>query len=150
MPDDGDFDDDFDGDFDDDDDDRYVEFILVREPGAEPVRDAPNAPVYEEMDTGPLRFAEPRAAPAEALQSEPFDSWRSLLDESVPPNGSIGFAHNGFHVEVEERFSSIAEYFSTNSFRSGPPDDRLAPRGQHYRPDPDDDPAGHGRHSSGK
>ena len=25
-----------------------------------------------------------------------------------------------------------------------------APRGQHYRPDPDDDPTGYGRHSSGK
>jgi EmrB/QacA subfamily drug resistance transporter len=140
------------GDFDDDDDDHYVEFILVREPGEEPTPDAPSAPVYEEeMDTGPLgqRFTQPRTAPADAWHHDIADSWRALLDDPVPRDGSIGFAHNGFHVEAEERFSTIAEYFSTHSFRSAP-DDSLAPRGQHYRPDPDDDPAGYGRHSSGR
>jgi EmrB/QacA subfamily drug resistance transporter len=142
---------DFDGNFDDDDDDRYVEFILVHEPGAEPIPDAPSAPAYEEAkDTGPLRLAQPRPAPADAWHSDSFDSWRDLLDEPSAHDGSIGFAHNGFRVEAEQRFSTIAEYFSTHSFRSGPPDDRLASRGQHYRSDPDDDPAGHGRHSSGK
>jgi EmrB/QacA subfamily drug resistance transporter len=140
-----------DGDFDADDDDHYVEFILVREPGAEPAPDVARGPAYEEeMDTGPLRFAQPRPAPADARHGEPFDSWRALLDEPVLRNGSIGFAHNGFHVDAEQRFSTIADYFSTHSFRSGPPDDRHAPRGQHYRPDPDDDPAGYGRHSSGR
>jgi EmrB/QacA subfamily drug resistance transporter len=141
-----------DDDFDDDDDDRYVEFILVREPDAEPIHAAPGPPVYEEeMDTGPLRepSTHPRPAPADAWDGDPFESWRGLLDDPAPRNGSIGFAHNGFHVEAEERFSSIAEFFSTRTFRSGPPDDRLAPRGRHYRPDPDDDPTGYGRHSSG-
>jgi EmrB/QacA subfamily drug resistance transporter len=138
-------------DFDDDDDDQYVELFLVREPDAGPTPDDARGPVYEEeMDTGPLRLARPRPAPTDAWHSEPVDSWRALLDEPVPQNGSIGFAHNGFHVEAEERFSSIAEFFSTRTLRSGPPDDRLAPRGQHYRPDPDDDPTGYGRHSSGK
>jgi EmrB/QacA subfamily drug resistance transporter len=141
-----------DGDFDDDDDDRYVEFMLVREPHAGPTPDAATRPAYEEeMDTGPLgeRFTQPRPAPADAWYSDPADSWRGLLDDPVQRNGSIGFAHNGFHVEAEERFSSIAEFFSTRTFRSGPPDDRPAPRGQHSRPDPDDDPTGYGRHSSG-
>jgi EmrB/QacA subfamily drug resistance transporter len=141
------------GDFDDYDDDDYVEFILVREPDAGPTPDAARATAYEEeMDTGPLeaRFAHPRPAPADAWHSDPFESWRGLLDDPAPRDGSIGFAHNGFHVEAEQRFSSIAEYFSTRTFRSGPPDDRLAPRGQHYRPDPDDDPTGYGRHSSGR
>jgi hypothetical protein len=141
-----------DGDFDDEDDDRYVEIILVRAPAAEPTPDAAIRPAYEEeMDTGPLgeRFTQPRPAPEDAWHSDPADSWRGLLDDPVPRNGSIGFAHNGFHVEAEERFSSIAEFFSTHSFRS-PADDRFAPRGQHYRSDPDGEPTGYGRHSSGK
>ena len=123
-----------DGDFADDDydDDEYVEFVLLREP-----------------DAGPTPHVDPRPASADAWHSGPVESWDSLL----------GFAHNGSHVDNEQPFSSIAG-FSTRAFRPGSLDDWFgppsvrdqkgsAPRGQHYRPDPDDDLTGYGRHSSG-
>jgi EmrB/QacA subfamily drug resistance transporter len=103
TPDDGDFAD------DDYDDDEYVEFVLLREPDAEPTP-----------------RAHPRPAPADARHSDPVESWDSLL----------GFAHNGSHVDAAEHFRPIA---SPRAFESS---------GQHYRPEPDDDPTGHGRHSS--
>lgn len=46
------------------------------------------------------------------------------------PSGPIGFAHNGSRVEGGQRFRPMAS------------------PGHRYRPDPDDDPAGYGRHSS--
>jgi hypothetical protein len=98
------------------------------------------------MDTGPVGFVRPRAASADAWRSEPFDSLHSLLEGPLQDDVPIGFAHNGFHVEPEERFSSIAEFFSASAFRSGAPDDRPVPRGQHYHLD--DDAADYGRHSS--
>ncbi len=155
-----------DGDIDDYDDDQYVEFILLREPDIEP------KPAYEEeSDTEPPkeRVEHPGPAPADVWHSNPVDSWHSRLDDPVPQAQPIGFAHNGSHVDTHQRFRPITEP-STRVFGSAPHNDRLAPpserhqnrsarhqlaegeapRGQHYRPDPDDDPTGHGRHSSGK
>jgi hypothetical protein len=153
------------------DDDDYVEVILRREPDTGPQPGAAINPAYEEEnDTEPLeqRARHPRPAPAGAWHSDPADSWHSLLDDPVPQAQPIGFAHNGSHVKNEWRFRPIAE-FAARRFESAPHENRLAPpsekhlygsarhhltegkapRGQHYHPDPDDDPADYGRHSSG-
>jgi EmrB/QacA subfamily drug resistance transporter len=154
------------------DDDEYVELILRREPDIRLPPRADIGPAHEEeSDTEPLkkRYQHPRAAPPDAWQTYPVDSWHSLLDDPVPQVKPIGFAHNGSHVDNGQRFRPIAE-FSTRAFESAPHDDRLAPpsdrhpngsarhhltegeapRGQHYRADPDDDPTSYGRHSSGE
>ncbi|MGO9383541.1 MAG: MFS transporter [Mycobacterium sp.] len=142
---------------DDYDDDDYVEFLLLREPGiGPPSRAQPKPPYEEECDTAPLAgpFVHPRPAPADASRSDPVDSWHSLLDDPVPRVGPIGFARNGSHVEGGTRFRPLA-------YGSVPHDGRLASRSERRRdgsarhrygdrPDPDDDPTGYGRHSSGK
>jgi EmrB/QacA subfamily drug resistance transporter len=153
------------------DDDDYVEVILRREPDIGPQPGAGINPAYEQAsDTEPLeeRVQHPRPAPADAWHSDPVDSWHSLLDDPVPRAQPIDFAHNGSHVDNERRLRPIAE-FAPSRFESAPHDDWLAPpserhangsarhhltegeapRGQHYRPDPDDDPTHYGRHSSG-
>ncbi len=162
-----------DGDIVDDDydDDEYVEFVLRREPDIEPRPGADIKPAYEEeSDTEPLRerVEHRRPAPADVWHSDPVDSWHSLLDHPVPQAHPIGFAHNGSHLDIERHLRPFNE-FSTRAFRSAPRDDRLvppserhhngsahhqlaegeAPRGQHHRPDPDDDSTSYGRHSSG-
>lgn len=114
-----------DGDDPDDyDDDQYVEYILLREPGGEP-------------------------APAARSQPAPGGS---------RPGGSrpVGFARNGAPVDAPARFHPPGE-------RLAPPPRRRqngstvpafpagrAPRRTHYRPDPDEDPTGRGRHASGR
>jgi EmrB/QacA subfamily drug resistance transporter len=130
-----------------DDDDDYVEYILVREP-----------------DAGPPPRARQRPTPADAGHGDPVDSWQSLLDDAVPRAGPIGFAHNGSHVDGGKRLRPMApprRPFGSDG-RPAPPRRHLnrsarhrfgegdPARGGHYRPDPDDDPTGHGRHSSGK
>jgi hypothetical protein len=111
------FADDFDGfrdGFDDDDD--YVEYTLSPAPTAPPSRAAsrPARRQVHEPRTEPLtvRIERPRPAPAENWHSSPVESWRSLLDEtdSAPGDGPIGFAHNGFHVEGEQRFRSVEDF----------------------------------------
>jgi EmrB/QacA subfamily drug resistance transporter len=149
---------------DDYDDDGYVEFILRREPDIGPRPGAARNPAYDEdRDIEPLdeRVQHPRPAPA--------DAWHSLLEDAEPQAQPIGFAHNGSHVDDKQHFRPIAE-FAARPFTSAPHDDwpappsgrhlngsarhqlaeGEAPRSQHYRPDPDDDPTGHGRHSSGE
>lgn len=144
----------------DDDYDDYAEFVLLREPDIGPRPGAEIQPAREQNgDIGPSeeRPGRPRPAPA--------DAWHSLLDDPVPQTAPIGFARNGSHVD-ERRIPPITE-FTARRFGSVPRDDRRAPsagrhhngtahhrltegeapRGQHYRPDPDDDPTGHGRHS---
>ncbi|OBH29823.1 hypothetical protein A5692_20355 [Mycobacterium sp. E342] len=69
-------------------------------------------------------------------------------DEPTSRGGPIGFAHNGSHVDTGPRIRPITA-----------PRDRLASpaqhqrngaaRGRRHRRDPDDDPTGYGRHSSG-
>ncbi len=142
-----------DGDEGDDDDD-YVELILRREHEIE--HEIERDIGEEEGDTEPLlvpRFGHlppvPAPAPA-AWHSDPVESWHSLLADPVPRSEPIGFAHNGFHIEDERRFRSIAGFSPRR--HSDTPGDRLseyeAPENRHYRPDPDDDPTSYGRHSS--
>ncbi|HSS23139.1 MAG TPA: MFS transporter, partial [Mycobacterium sp.] len=153
------------------DDDDYVEVILRREPDIGPPPGEAINPAYEEeTDTKPLkqRVQHPRPAPPNARHREPVDSLHSLLDDPVPQAQPIGFAHNGSHVDYERRFRPIAECAPRRAESAphgtwlAPPSEKHlngsarrhltegdAPRGQHYRPDPDDDPTTYGRHSSG-
>lgn len=107
---------------DDYDDDEYVEFILLREPEHAPVPAG--------------RVTRPHPPPPDAR--------------------SIGFAHNGSHVDTRQRFRPVTErsaraYPSAPRNRPAPPPRQQngAPRGQRHGRDPDDEPTGYGRHSSG-
>ncbi len=126
---------------DDYDDDEYVEFILVREPDGQ----APPAakPAYEGSDTDRswVRVAPPRPAPAQVRHGGPVDSGRSLRADPIRQAQPIGFAHNGSRADTRQRFRPITEIT---------PGALGSPRGQHYRPDPDEDSTGYGRHSSGR
>jgi EmrB/QacA subfamily drug resistance transporter len=134
-----------------DDDDDYVEYTLPRAPTAapRPSRDAePTQSYATEDNTEPLlvHTEHPRPAPAEAWHSSPVEAWRSLLDE--PFLGSevepIGFAHNGFHVDDEQRFRPIEEF--------SPPDYESATSGdveEQFRDDIDTYGGGGSAHRSG-
>ncbi|HXO46968.1 MAG TPA: MFS transporter, partial [Mycobacterium sp.] len=99
-----------------DDDDDYVEYTLSPAPTAPPSRAAsrPARRQVHEPRTEPLtvRIEHPRPEPAENRHSSPVESWRSLLDEtdSAPGDGPIGFAHNGFHVDGEQRFRPVEDF----------------------------------------
>jgi EmrB/QacA subfamily drug resistance transporter len=99
-----------------DDDDDYVEYTLSPGPTAPRSRAVarPARGQVHEPRTEPLtvRIEHPRPAPAESWQSAPVESWRSLLDEtdSAPEDEPIGFAHNGFHVDDEQRFRPVEEF----------------------------------------
>ncbi len=146
-----------DGIVDDDyDDDEYVEFVLLREPAIE--RGGGGQRSGRRADV---------ASPPTALRHRgPVDSWHGVLDEPVAQVQPIGFAHNGSHVDNGKRLRQVAV---RRPVKPSPPVERLTRpprrphtgpaghhltegeslRGQHHRPDPDDDPTGHGRHSSG-
>jgi hypothetical protein len=98
-----------------DDDDDYVEYTLSPAPTAPPSRAAnrPGRRQALEPRTEPLtvRIEHPRPAPAENWHSSPVESWRSLLEETDSmPDEPIGFAHNGFHVDDEQRFRPVEEF----------------------------------------
>ena len=97
-----------------DDDDDYVEYTLSPAPAAPPSRAAvrPARGRVDEPRTEPLamHIEHPRPAPAENWHSSPVESWRSLLDDSAPDDEPIGFAHNGFHVDDEQRFRPVEEF----------------------------------------
>jgi hypothetical protein len=52
-------------------------------------------------------------APESPPEEPPREAWRSILDELLgdapakPKPEPIGFAHNGFHVDEEQRFQSL-------------------------------------------
>ncbi len=129
------------------DDDAYVEFILVREPRAEP-------PHERKRDSE--RVLQQRPAPARRV--EPV---RRVLDRPIPRAQPIGFAHNGSHigprVDNGRRPRPITERPPERHLK-GPARHHLAEgepsRGQHHHRDPDadfgDGPTGYGRHSSGR
>jgi hypothetical protein len=105
-----------------DDDDDYVEYTLS------PARRAPSraasGPAREQVPeprTEPLtvRIEHPRPAPAENWHSAPVESWRSLLDEtdSSPEDEPIGFAHNGFQADDEQRFRPVEEFSAPDQRR---------------------------------
>jgi hypothetical protein len=138
-----------------DDDDDYVEYMLSPARSASPqrLRDVRPTPARAEDDQTeplPVHAEHPRPAPAETWHSAPVESWRSLLDDPAPEIEPIGFAHNGFHVDDEQRLRPIEEF-------SPPPKrsrhqlhenrtDSPRPRNRHYRADPDDT-ADYGRQS---
>jgi EmrB/QacA subfamily drug resistance transporter len=100
-----------------DDDDDYVEYTLSPALTASPERSAlvEQSQTYANYDdTEPLRVHadHPRLAPAETWHSSPVESWHSLLDDPAPVSElePIGFAHNGFHVDDEQRFRPIDEF----------------------------------------
>jgi Major Facilitator Superfamily len=151
-------------DCEDYDDDDYVEFLLLREPDTEPppTRDARRATAP--ADNRPRR---PVPAPTDTRHREPGDPRRGPRPRPAPRPQPIGFAHNGSRVDTGRRLRPVGEA-STRASRPGSPGDRPpqrhhngaarqgpaaegeAPRSQHYRPDPDDDPQSYGRHSSGR
>ena len=145
------------------DHDEYVEYTVSWD-DAEPVK-------ANRRDTEPA--TEPMAsrtqhllpAPADIWRDEPFESWRHVTDElpAVPPAPApeplgvlraedpsapkvaepIGYAHNGFHVDDEQRFQPVHHQpiAGPGALRAdGYADD--APEGSHS--------AGrHGRHHTG-
>jgi EmrB/QacA subfamily drug resistance transporter len=130
-----------------DDDDDYVEYTLSPARTAPPARSRDVRPAQLRADEGnteplPVHAEHPRPAPAETWHSAPVESWHSLLDDPAPAPeaGPIGFAHNGFYVDDEQRFSPPPKPSrrELHQDRSEPP----RPRNRHYRPDPDDS-AGH-------
>jgi EmrB/QacA subfamily drug resistance transporter len=119
--------DDFDSGFDGfrdgfDDDDDYVEYTLSPAPSAPKSRAArpPARAQVHEPRTEPLtvRIEHPRPAPAERWHSSPVESWRSLLDDDTALEAEpIGFAHNGFQVDYEQRSSSAQEFPASDQRR---------------------------------
>jgi EmrB/QacA subfamily drug resistance transporter len=127
-----------------DDDDDYVEYTLSPARTASPERRAVR-PARARVDEGnteplPVHAEHPRPAPADTWHTGPIESWRSLLDDDEPvlEDGPIGFAHNGFYVDDEQRFRPMEEF--------SPPPRPSPPRNRHHRANPDDSP-GRGRHS---
>jgi EmrB/QacA subfamily drug resistance transporter len=140
-----------------DDDDDYVEYTLSparttppeRFRGVEPTQAGADDASTEPL---PVPAEHPRPAPAETWHSAPVESWRSLLDDPAPgPEVEpIGFAHNGFHVDDDQRFRSIEEFSPPppQPSRQERHEDRSEaprPRNRHHRADPDDT-ADFGRH----
>ncbi|HZC11163.1 MAG TPA: MFS transporter [Mycobacterium sp.] len=128
-----------------DDDDDYVEYTLPPVRADLPQRSRDVRLARARIDEGnteplPVHAEHPRPAPADTWHTGPIESWRSLLDEDEPVSEDepIGFAHNGFHVDDEQRFRPIEEF--------SPPPGPSRPRNRHHRADPDES-AGQGRHS---
>ena len=110
-----DHDDSFRGGFDDDDD--YVEYMLSPALTAAPARPRDVDPTQshtDDSDTDPLpvHTGHPPAGATDTWHSSPVESWRSFLDDpaAVSEVEPIGFAHNGFHVDDEQRFRPIEEF----------------------------------------
>jgi EmrB/QacA subfamily drug resistance transporter len=125
----------------------------------------------------PARAREPAPPPAPAPAREPapaseppHEAWRSILDELVPPvtpkvekDEPIGFAHNGFHVDDEQRFQPLPppapqpprpsrhERRSRHYLPENQPQKRpfwFESPGRHSRDEDPDDATRYGRHSA--
>jgi EmrB/QacA subfamily drug resistance transporter len=136
---------------DDYDDDQYVELVLVRAPDVKQGRN-PEPP--------PPRVGRPRPAPPAPPRHDP--RWHASIEDSAVQGQPIGHAHNGSHVDGGKRLRQVAVRRPPKSL---PPGDRLTRpprrqhngqagrhfpegeslRGQHHRPDPDDEPTGYDR-----
>jgi EmrB/QacA subfamily drug resistance transporter len=168
------------------DDDEYLEYEVSWDDDPEPVARAEPMVQADDSVTEPMRSRAEHLihAPAEAWHSdtveswrhlppeepapEPRDSWRSIMDEllsDIPPqqpkSEPIGFAHNGFHVDEEERFQPLPPPAPEETRPSR--DDRSARHqaenqteqrqfwfessGRHSRDDDPDDASRRGRHS---
>jgi hypothetical protein len=115
------------------DDDEYVEYTVSWD---EPELAPPPAVGVDDENTEPIQSRPNHLlhAPAEAWHDAPVESWHSLLDDELvepvpetPPKEEwrsildelladlpaksaaepIGFAHNGFHVDDEQRFQPV-------------------------------------------
>ena len=89
------------------DDDEYLEYTVSWD---EP--DPPELVVLaDDSVTAPMRSRADHLlhAPADAWRGDPVDSWHSLLSDlpAKPKSEPIGFAHNGFHVDEEQRFQPL-------------------------------------------
>jgi EmrB/QacA subfamily drug resistance transporter len=112
------------------DDDEYLEYTVAwDEP--EPVTQA------DDSVTEPMRSRADHLlhAPAATWHDEPVESWHSLLrDEppidvpATPKAEPIGFAHNGFHVDQEQRFQPLSPPQETKPSRH-------ERRARHYLPE---------------
>jgi EmrB/QacA subfamily drug resistance transporter len=133
-----------------DDDDDYVEYMLV--PASTGPRERSGSHVHDSTEPLPIHVEHPRPAPAETWHGAPVESWHSLLDEvePAPEAEPIGYAHNGFHVDEEQRLAPIEDSLpperrQRHTGHEARPD-QPKPRNRHHRADPDDT-AGYGRHS---
>jgi EmrB/QacA subfamily drug resistance transporter len=109
------------------DDDHYVEFTVL----------------HDEPEPMAARHKHLLTAPAETWHDEPVEAWRSLLDEYQPePVEPIGFAHNGFHVDAEQRLQPPSQLEA----REQPEQYPFLSKGRHSRAEPDDR-SSYGRHS---
>ena len=84
--------------------------------------------------------------------SEPVESWHSLLDGDRPgpvaaPPSPIGFAHNGFHGDDEQRFQPPSQFEASHELTDGETEQYpFRSNGRHSRVEPDD-ASSYGRHS---
>jgi hypothetical protein len=173
------------------DDDEYVEYeVRWDDDDSEPVQPEPIVHADESV-TQPMRARAGHLlhAPAEAWHSAPVGSWRhlpahdepeepepdpeswrgildQLLDDEPPAKPKpepIGFAHNGFHVDEEERFQPLRppdpapprpsrhERPSRHYLPENQPQKRpfwFESNGRHSRDDDPDDAPRYGRHST--
>jgi EmrB/QacA subfamily drug resistance transporter len=146
------------------DDDEYLEYVVHWDedihPDPEPVGRPEPVVHVEDPVTEPLQ------SPAEP---DP-ESWRGIFDQlltdDVPPvkpsSEPIGFAHNGFHVDEEERFQPLPppapepprpsrhERPSRHYLPENQPQKRpfWFESGRHSRDDDPDDATRYGRHST--
>jgi EmrB/QacA subfamily drug resistance transporter len=78
---------------------------------AEPWHSAPVESWHSLLEDEPIEPIEPE--PPEPAPEPPREAWRSILDELLgdlpakPTVEPIGFAHNGFHVDEEQRFQPL-------------------------------------------
>jgi EmrB/QacA subfamily drug resistance transporter len=117
----------------------------------------------DEGDTEPMaaRYEHLLTPPADTWHDEPVEAWRHLGEDGMDaqfdevdaaaPLEPIGFAHNGFHVDDEQRFQPISRNGPRPHIegRHGRSDDQPRLNGRHSRAEPDDAPSygRHGRHS---
>jgi EmrB/QacA subfamily drug resistance transporter len=141
------------------DDDEYLEYEVRWDDAAEPTHAEPAVHV-EDPPTEPLRLhAEPAAEPPPVAEP-PREDWREMVDQwlsDLPPvkpkAEPIGFAHNGFHVDDEQRFQPLpppAPDPPRHHRSESQPQKRpfwFESNGKHSRDDPDDAPR-YGRHSA--
>jgi hypothetical protein len=171
------------------DDDEYLEYTVSWDEPA-PVTRAEPVVQADDSVTEPMRSRADNVlhAPAEVWHGAPVESWHSLLEDAPEPPAveprrdpwrsildellgdvpakpktePIGFAHNGFHVDEEQRFQPLpppAREETTPSrhgraARHYRPEEQPEKRpfwfeanGRHSREDPDD-ASSYGRHSS--
>lgn len=135
------------GDVDDFDDDEYVEYVVTWE-------DDPHDPETEPL---PTRAGHGRGAGTAGKSRYDADPWPADGPVADGTSAPIGFAHNGFHVDDEQRFRPLPAPTDGSGPTAGT--EPTAPRGghesgqgpvdspgRHARTDPDDT-SSYGRHA---